>query len=198
MITLCLHIRSELLSRFFYLLQQGFVVTTQPGYSIKDFLCEQMGIDENYLKNRIQTLFLNGMPVDDVENAYIQNNATLALSGAMPGLVGALLRSGGALAAMRNTISYTGGPVPTQKSEIRVKIKLFNLILKELGPLFLGNGVLMPTEKFQDFLLRHLVDLKKACSFVQLDDRHIEVAELQDITYTEAEIFLQVKSGNAS
>ena len=198
MITLCLHIRSELLSRFFYLLQQGFVVTTQTGYSIKDFLCKQMGIDENYLENRIQTLFLNGMPVDDVENAYIENNATLALSGAMPGLVGALLRSGGALAAMRNTISYTGGLVPTEKGETRVKIKLFNLILKELGPLFLANGVLMPTEKFQDFLSRHLADLKMACSSVQLNDSHLEAAALEGVQWTDPEIFLQVSSDTES
>ena len=194
MITICLHIRSELLPRFFYLLQQGFVVTTQTGCSIKDFLCGQMEIDENYLQNRIQTLFLNGMPVDDAEKAYIQNNATLALSGAMPGLVGAVLRSGGSLAAMRHAISYNGEPVLTEKGETRVKVKLFNLILKELGPLFLAKGALIPTNKFQDFLSRNLADLKPACSSVELDDRHIKAAKLENMTWTDPEIFLQVTS----
>ena len=197
MITLRLDIRSELLPRFFYLLQQGFVVMTQTGCSIKDFLCGQMDIGENYLKNRIQTLFLNGMPVDDVEKAYIDNNATLALSGAMPGLVGAVLRSGGSLAAMRNVISYSGGTVTTEKGETRIKIKLFNLILKELGPLFLANGALIPTEKFQDFLSHNLTDLKHACSSIQLDDRQINIAELESITWTDPEIFLQVISDKA-
>ena len=77
MTKLSLEISRESLPRFFYLLQQGFVVTTETGRSIKDLLCQQMGIDENYLKDRIQTLFLNGMPVDDFEKAFIQDNVTL-------------------------------------------------------------------------------------------------------------------------
>ncbi len=197
MIKLSLEISGELLPRFLFLLQQGFVVTVETGCSIKDLLCQQMGIDENYLRDRIQTLFLNGMPVDDFEKAFIQGDATLALSGAMPGLVGAVLRSGGILAAMRNTISYSGGQTPGQQHQARVKIKLFNLILKELGPLFLANGVLIPSEKFQDFISRNLADLKTACSSVQLDDRHIKAAELESVTWTYPEISLQVKSDKA-
>ncbi len=198
MTKLTIEIRSELLPRFNSLLQQGFVVTAQAGCSIKNFLCKQMGIGEDYLQNRIQTLFLDGMPVDDVKKAYIHNSATLALSGAMPGLVGAVLRSGGSLAAMRHSISYSGGPAPTDKGVARVKIKLFNLILKELGPLFLANGALIPTEKFKDFLSRNLADLKPACSSVQLVDRRIETIELESITWTDPEILLQVKSDRAT
>jgi hypothetical protein len=172
-------------------LQQGFVVTTETGRSIKDLLCQQMGIDENYLKDRIQTLFLNGMPVDDFEKAFIQDNVTLALSGAMPGLVGAVLRSGGILAPMRNTISYSGGRTPGQQHRARVKIKLFNLILKELGPLFLANGVLIPSEKFQDFMSRNLADLKTACSSLRLNEHQIKVTDFENLDWKDPEIFLQ-------
>jgi hypothetical protein len=191
MIKLSLEIGGALLPRFFYLLQQGFVVTAETGCSIKDLLCQQMGIDKNYLRDRIQTLFLNGMPVDDFEKAFIQGDATLALSGAMPGLVGAVLRSGGILAAMRNTISYSGGQTPGQKHQARVTIKLFNLILKELGPLFLANGVLIPSEKFQDFILRNLADLKTASSSVRLNKQQIKVADLKNLDWKDPEIFLQ-------
>jgi len=89
---LCIVITDELLPRFFKLLEQGFFVTTTTGCSIKDLLCKQLSIDEEYLDKRIQTLFLDGKPVDKVEKAYLHNEATLALSGAMPGLVGATLR----------------------------------------------------------------------------------------------------------
>ncbi|MBW2437231.1 MAG: hypothetical protein JRF29_08120 [Deltaproteobacteria bacterium] len=187
-------IQDGLLPIFFKLLQQGFVVNAETGCSVKDLLCNQLGVGEDYLQNRIQTLFLNGMPVDDVTEAVIPNHATLALSGAMPGLVGATLRKGGVLAAMRNTISYSEVQTSHEHRVARVKIKLFNMILKELGPLFLGNGVLIPTEKFQDFLSRHLADLKRACSSVQLDGRHIKAAELESVTWTDPEISLQVKS----
>jgi hypothetical protein len=92
---------------------------------------------------------------------------------------------------MRNTISYSGGQTPGQKHQARVKIKLFNLILKELGPLFLANGVLIPSEKFQDFISRNLADLKTACSSVHLDKQQIKVADLKNLDWKDPEIFLQ-------
>jgi hypothetical protein len=52
---------------FLPLLQREFLVETQGGRSIKQLLCETCDVDEDYLKNRINTLFLDGKPVDDVE-----------------------------------------------------------------------------------------------------------------------------------
>jgi hypothetical protein len=187
-------IQSDLLPRFFKLLQQGFFVNTEADCSVKDLLCEQLGVDEDYLQDRIQTLFLNGMPVDDVAKTVIQNNATLALSGAMPGLVGATLRKGGALAAMRNTISYNEAQKLREGGNTRVKIKLFNMILKELGPIFLASGVLIDRDQLQEFLSRNLADVQAACSSVRLNDRRINVVELEDMELTGPEIILQVIS----
>lgn len=188
----------ELLPRFFRLLEQGFVVTTQAGCSIKDLLCEQLGIEEEYLDKRIQTLFLDGKPVDDVERAYLQNHATLALSAAMPGLVGATFRKGGTYAAMRNTISYSAETSNKRRGEARAKLKLFNMVLKELGPIFLGNGVWIRTDKFNEFLSRNLNDLKAACSSVNMDDQKIEVTQLAEIDWKDSEIFLKVSAEKPS
>jgi len=183
-----------LLPRFFKLLEQGFMVTTQAGCSIKDLLCKQLGIDEEYLDSRIQTLFLDGKPVDHVAKAYIQNDATLALSGAMPGLVGATFRKGGTYAAMRNTISYSADTARKGRGEARVKLKFFNMVLKELGPIFLENGVWIRNEKFREFLSRNLEDLKAACSCIQLSDQKIDIVKLEGMDWKGSDVFLQVKT----
>ena len=49
---------------------------------------------------------LDGKPVDDIGAALVQDGSTLALSAAMPGLVGATLRRGGAYSSFRSAITY--------------------------------------------------------------------------------------------
>ena len=184
----------ELLPRFLKLLEQGFFVKAQAGCSIKDLLCEQLHIEEEYLDKRIQTLFLNGKAVDNVETAYLQDDATLALSAAMPGLVGATFRKGGAYAAMRNTISHDAGISIKGTGEARTKLKLFNMVLKELGPIFLANGVWVSKDKFNEFLARYLTEIKAACSLFQLDGENVNIAKFEEINPKNKEIFLQITS----
>ena len=97
-----------LLPVFFQLLQKGFRVEGNVGCSVRAFLCEQHGVAPEYLEKRIQTIFLDGKPVDDVDTAIVEDGATLSLSAALPGLVGAVMRRGGYYAPMRDQISYKG------------------------------------------------------------------------------------------
>jgi hypothetical protein len=197
-LSLQLTVSIELLPRFLRLLEHGFFVKSGTGLSIKKLLCQHLGIPEDYLAKRIQTLFLDGKPVDDVENAHIQPNVTLALSGAMPGLAGATFRKGGSLALMRKTISYSGDAFTSGHTEARVKIKLFNMVLKDLGPVFLEKGVWIGLDSFQEFLSRNLKDLKTMCTCLYLNDRKIEISDLAAMKWKQAELFLQVKTENAS
>ena len=191
-------ITTELLPRFLKLLEQGFIVTTQAGSSIKNLLCKQLGIDEAYLDKRIQTLFLDGKPVDKVEKAYLHNDATLALSGAMPGLVGATLRKGGTFAALRDTISYIDETSVETNGEARVTLKLFNMVLKELGPVFLKSGIWIDSHNFSDFISHNLEDLKPACESVDLNDQKTDVAALAEMNWDDAELFLKVTTEASS
>ena len=63
----------SLIPSFFQLLQKGFRVKTQAGCSVKSFLCEHLGLSPEYVEERIQTLFLDGKPVDDVDSALLDN-----------------------------------------------------------------------------------------------------------------------------
>ena len=59
----------------------------------------------------------------------------------MPGLVGATLRRGSYYAAMRSEISAAETEGAVEMKEGTVTLKLFNLLIGQLGPLFLASGI---------------------------------------------------------
>jgi hypothetical protein len=136
---------------FFPLLQQGIWLRAQIGCSVMSLLAGQFGVDENYVVERITTLFLDGKAVDDLETSYVKDRSTVALSSAMPGLVGATMRRGGHLAAMRGEITCQSQQ-PLESGPGRVKVKLFNMVMAELGATFLAQGVLLSSDGLDRFL----------------------------------------------
>ncbi len=133
--TLSLVLKQEKIPVLFPLLQEGFQVTAMVGCDIQSLLCDQFGLMSDYLAHRISTIFLDGKPVDDVASAMVQDGATLALSAAMPGLVGATFRKAGCLASFRESITYQ------KEDEAQaacydgfVTIKLFNLLISDFYP----------------------------------------------------------------
>ncbi len=136
------------------LFQQGIQVRVMDGTSLSEFLVGELGVDPDYVRTRITTVFLDGSVVDDMETAQLHEGATLALSAAMPGLVGATMRKGGYYAAMRGdiTLAMDQGVTKTAGRMVRVKVKLFNLLIEEIGPLLLNSGfALAPTEAAEYF-----------------------------------------------
>jgi hypothetical protein len=138
--------------RFFPLLQQGFSVRARLGCSIRDLLCKQFGLEPDYLKHRITTIFLNGKAIDDPESSRVTDGSTLALSAAMPGLVGATMRAGGYYAAMRGAMTHQETAGSDRQKTGQIRIKLFNLLMAELGPGFLAHGIIIPARELADFL----------------------------------------------
>jgi hypothetical protein len=166
---------------FFPLLQQGFHLPLPKSCSIKEFLCDICGLSAAHVLTRIQTIFLNGMPVDNVETAVVKDGDTLALSAAMPGLVGATMRSGGVLACFRGAIPHQSNTAEISPAGI-ISIKLFNLLIKELGPLFLCKGVLVSAENVNDTFALLTVEDRQACSGATLNQRVIDPAKFSALT----------------
>ena len=193
---LSLLVKAELVPIFFQLLGHGFKVNVQTGCSVKELLCNQLGIDEDYLSERIQTIFLNARVVDDVKSAIVTEGSVLALSGAMPGLVGAILRSGGMYAGMRSQISHEENMPTSQLKDAIITLKLLNLVVKELGPTFLQNGILLKGEALQEFIESRLEDLKIKCVSAELEGKSVAIDHLQDITWKADQVFLQVISND--
>jgi hypothetical protein len=116
-------------------------------------LCDQLGIDRDYIDQRVQTFFINGRAVDQVEQIQVGNRDVIALSAAMPGLAGATLRKGGMFAGFRQAISYTGGSGPEKApQQTVVTFKLFNLVARELAAQILHTGVWVKGPRLAEFL----------------------------------------------
>ena len=195
---LSLIVNAKLVPLFFQLLGHGFSVKVQTGTSVKELLCHQLGIHEDYLAQRIQTIFLNAKVVDDVNSAIVDKDATMALSGAMPGLVGAVLRSGGFYAPMRSQISHEENSPASQVKKGKITLKLWNLVVKELGPTFLQQGIWIKGKEVRSFIERHREELKTGCVSAELKDQPAEVDSLFKTDWKANLVFLQVKSEQAT
>jgi hypothetical protein len=145
------------------ILQQGFLLKTQVGCSMKRFLIEGIGLRPEYIAERIQTIFLDGSPVDDLDSAIIKDGSHLALSAAMPGLVGAAMRRGGVYSSLRNSITYQETGEQGILKQGSVFIKLFNLLMKDLGPYFLKKGIFIPSPDLAEYFSRQTESFWKGC-----------------------------------
>lgn len=189
-----LEIDARLISGFLKMIEQGFKLKVKTGLTIRELLCGQFGVSGEYFDNRIQTIFLDGKAVDNVDAAGIEDNSRLALSAAMPGLVGATFRKGGRYAPLRGTISYSKEKKSIVRGEGKITLKLFNMIAKELGPVFLRKGVIIDGNAFQNFVSDNLEDLKAACASIHLNNAKISVTRLKELKWADREVFLQVIS----
>ncbi|HTP25195.1 MAG TPA: hypothetical protein VMK12_05965, partial [Anaeromyxobacteraceae bacterium] len=125
----------------------------ETGHTLRELVCEQFQISPSYLEKEIKILFLNSSPVDDLDTAFIGAGATLALSGAMPGLVGAAMRRDG-LSSMRSGITYREGTSEHARGPGVIFLKLFNKVMEDLAETFLRRSVYVEAEFLADYLGR--------------------------------------------
>jgi hypothetical protein len=141
-LNLALRLEGDQLACFFPLLQRGVILQAVVGGSLRELLCDQLGIPADYVAGRITTIFLDNKPVDDLD-CTVGEGARIALSAAMPGLVGAVMRRSGFYAALRQGITHAEKSGVPEAGSGTVRLKLFNLLLPEIGPLILGRGILV-------------------------------------------------------
>ncbi len=145
--------RAEL-PRFNALFQRGVGTRAAAGSSVYGFLTGELGLAADYVRGRITTVFLDGQVVDALEDAALRGGSLLALSAAMPGLVGATLRRNGPYAVMRAAITRTADRTPQEArgGTIVIRLKLFNLLLEEMGPVLLERGMVLDRGDVLDVL----------------------------------------------
>lgn len=179
---------------FFRFLQHGFFVVAQTGESVKSMLCDRFGLEQDYAVNRIKTIFLNGKPVDDMEKALISDGCCLALSAAMPGLVGATFRSGGVLSTFRAAISYRPEKCEeSQSNQCGVYLKLFNLLVPEMGPKFLERGIFVHKSYLEEFIGEEGPNFANRCGSIVLDDKETSVEKLVRNGISDTKEFVRLK-----
>jgi hypothetical protein len=192
--TLSLVLKQENISVLSPLLQEGFEVTAKVGCDIQSLLCDQFGLMSDYLAHRISTIFLDGKPVDDVASAVVKDGSTLALSAAMPGLVGATFRKAGCLAVFRGTITYQKEDDSTAACHDGcITLKLFNLLISEMGPLFLERGIWVSSHVLRDFFGMHQTDVHRIFKKIKKDGIDLTPNQITDLDWItpDARFFLQ-------
>ncbi len=182
--TLSIWLNRENFSAFTQLMQQGVMFETSEGTTINDLLCEQLMVDAGYLSRMIRTIFLNGKPVDDVKTATIKDGSIIALSPAMPGLVGATFSRGTVLSSLRSSITHKDETNAIQSGlPALVKIKLFNLIIKGLGPDFLKKGVWLEKDDIIP-VIKKLMDISQSdIHEIQKDGKIITLEKLAEVSW---------------
>ncbi len=165
-----------LVARFFLLLQQGVKIGRRIGLSVDVFLQQEIGAAPETIE-KIQSIMLDGKPVDDIGSSLLHNGSTLALSAAMPGLVGATLRRGGAYSSFRSGITYHETGTASAPGDGWVSVKIFNLLMAELGYDLLRTGVLLRSSDLLDFLTERAEEFQQGCS-ATLDGKPIDIGML--------------------
>lgn len=161
LVTFTLEPSTEQISRLCTLMHNGCYVKVECGKTMRDLLCGQFQIPFEYVRKDIKVIFLQYSPVDDIETAIIKDGATLALSAAMPGLVGAAMRRDGDLTWMRSSITYHEGETDHTVRQGLIQIKLFNRVMADLGESFLRRGVYLQSKYLSEFLTRFTSDFWK-------------------------------------
>jgi hypothetical protein len=149
-----IRIRAGSIDRYTAIFQTGVSLVSPGTASIGAFLDRLPGFTIEYISNRVQTIFLNGSAIDDLETPFAGAHPVLALSAAMPGLAGAIFRRNSMHAALRS--ANVQSPMPSEQPKtITVTLKLFNMIATEKGADILASGVGFTGAQFSDFLADH-------------------------------------------
>ncbi len=167
-----------MLRTFHFLLQQGLRIETTVGVSVQEFLIRHLGLNPELIEEKIQTIFLNGKAVDDPAKAFLTDGAFLALSGALPGLVGATMRRGGFYSSLRSPITYQGGTGFQESQKGEIVLKLFNVLLQDLGLRILEQGFIIEESKLLDFLRCNDSKLAAECQIRHGDGMEIPYQKL--------------------
>jgi hypothetical protein len=163
---------------FSFIFQQGVVMKFRTGKSVRDVLYTQLGLPADYVENRISTIFLDGQPVDDIDSSHVKDKASLSLSAAMPGLLGATMRRKGFYASFRNTITYKDDSNIRENPDGTLRIKLFNIIIKEIGADLLRKGIYVSYDDIKLLLTNKDFNFMQNCVSIIMDGKKINRGNL--------------------
>ncbi|MEJ5365879.1 MAG: hypothetical protein WHS86_12305 [Desulfosoma sp.] len=143
----------DALGALFPWFQSGVWVVLPSAMSVEDLLTRHWGLSRDFVESRVGTVFLNGIPVDALDAARLEDGDDLALSGPMPGLAGAILRKNSPLAGLRHKQTHPMHAPSREASEMqRIRVKLFNQLIDDLGPVLLRRGILLERDQLLECL----------------------------------------------
>jgi hypothetical protein len=155
--TLVLRCHRETLEALAPLAREGLGVDIRPGQSLRRTMEIDLGFCPACVEERIQTVFLDGSPVDDIDNAAASPGCTLALAAAMPGVAGIAMRRGSPVGAFREGVTHhastpAGSSHADGPARQRITLKLFNFVAVECLAWVLEQGAEVPAVRLAEVL----------------------------------------------
>ena len=150
--TITLQLDLDVTTKFTALLQSSFEVETKSGEPLLSFLEQLPGFTAEYIDKEVQTILMNGEPVDDVYTPLKEPGTVIALSAVVPGLgvMGAMFRKGSIHSTTVHTTYQESGP-QTPDRKITINLKLFNYIARARGTEILRKGIRISTKTLLTF-----------------------------------------------
>ena len=130
--------------------------------------------------------------MDDVDKSVVRDGSVLALSAAMPGILGATMRKGGRYTAFRKDISEHGDECGICETSGRVTVKLFNMVASEVGGGLLEAGIEVAGSDLQRIADRYPDKLNRSIQSARMDDRAITPDISLFSTLSEERVLLSV------
>ena len=175
-----IHMKTESISGWNFLLQKGFTLQGHAGMSVRAFLQESLGYENCLIDESVRTIFLNSSPVDDIDGAHLKEGDRVALGSAMPGLVGICMGRDNPYKDFRSDISVKEENIAESAVQISVFVKIFSLLAVDTGVDVLKRGISINAELLAGFL----------------EDRMELVRDANGLDVSELIALLQAKKGD--
>ncbi|MCB2181603.1 MAG: hypothetical protein KQH63_06240 [Desulfobulbaceae bacterium] len=187
---LTLLIPTQAMERFTTLLQGGIITEIEPAISVGDYLLSLPGFTSQYIADRVETIFLDGLPVDDLTTPITGSRPVLAISAAMPGLAGAIFRKNSFHTALRTMpLRETDESAPCEE-KISVTLKLFNMVAVERGQDLFAHGCLLRSSGLLKFISKRPQLLSEVLQ-CDCDDKPVTSSDLQHVLQGDM-VFLKI------
>ena len=169
---------AEALEALTPLAREGFGVDVAAGVCLRHTLAQDLGLGDECVEKRIQTVFLDGSPVDDIDSDHARPGSVLALAGALPGVAGIAMQRGSRIGVYREGITHQAeAELPPSGRTLRITLKLFNVVAVECLAQVLAHGVELRSGRFAELLAANPQALAQAA--FELDGQALSRAELQ-------------------
>ena len=142
----------RVLASLIRLAQAGVWVPLERPCSVYGFLHGALGVDDAFILSRIQTILLNSKVVDDMDGAWLRPGSRLALSAAMPGVVGAALRRNGLFARLREGIRCQAAEREEEGGCFWLELHVYNSMIAALALPLLACGFALEENRMPDAL----------------------------------------------
>ncbi len=172
------------LSGFFALLSRGFPVKARLPASLRSTLT-QLGISPEFISDRIQAVFLDGIPTVDLDSQMVRPGSTVALSTAITEQYMAFTFITGRDYCEGQQAERTASRPVEDGNEHTLTLKLFNVLSRVLGPHFLEIGIPVRAEDLKDYLQSRPDQFWSGFKKGAIDGHEVDMEYLRGLSWLE-------------